>query len=460
MESSPSITVSKRATLIVVVMTSFLNPFMSSSINVALPMIGREFSMSAVLLGWVATVYLLATSVLLVPIGKISDIYGRKKVFVYGMAVYTISSLLLGMSTSATMLLALRFLQGMGAAAFYATGSAILISVFPASERGRVLGIYAAGVYVGLSVGPFLGGLLTQQFGWRSIFLVNVPLGIAILIATLWKLRAEWIGAGEEKFDFRGSLIYGAAVMAMMYGFSTLPAVTGAAAIVAGILCTVVLIKWETKVESPVLCVDLFKNNRVFAFSNLAALISYSAVFAVSFLLSLYLQYIKGLSPQNAGLVLVLMPVIQAVLSPVAGRLSDRFEPRLLASLGMSLTTVGLLPFHFFDQATDIKYILTSLVVLGFGFSFFSSPNTNAVMSSVEKSSYGVASATLSTMRQFGMTFSIGIAMLSFSVFIGKVQITPEYYPAFITSMKIAFLIFAGLCFGGIFASLARGKVH
>jgi MFS family permease len=202
----------------------------------------------------------------------------------------------------------------------------------------------------------------------------------------------------------------------------------------------------------------LFRNNRVFAFSNLAALINYSATFAVTFLLSLYLQYTKELSPQTAGLILVSMPAVQAIFSPVAGSLSDRIAPQILASAGMALTTLGLVLLSLLGENTAIGFILVSLIILGFGFALFSSPNTNAVMSSVEKRAYGVASATLATMRQVGMMLSMGIAMVVFAMYIGRVEITPEYYPVFVKSMKIASLIFAILCFGGIFASLARGK--
>jgi MFS family permease len=205
---------------------------------------------------------------------------------------------------------------------------------------------------------------------------------------------------------------------------------------------------------------NLFRSNTVFVFSNLAALINYSATFAVSFLLSLYLQYIKGLSPQNAGLILVSQPIMQALFSPSAGRLSDRIESRIVASAGMALTVIGLLLLTLLNEETALVFIIVSLMLLGFGFALFSSPNTNAIMSSVEKRFYGVASATLGTMRLIGQTLSMGIAMLIFAIHIGKVQITPEYYAPFLTSTQTAFVVFAVLCFGGIFASLARGNVR
>jgi EmrB/QacA subfamily drug resistance transporter len=450
----------RQAALLVTTVGAFLNPFMSSAINIALPSIGDELAMNAILLSWVATAFLLAATMFLVPLGRIADIYGRKRIFTYGMIIYTAASALSAISTSGTMLIAFRILQGIGGAMIYSTAVAILISVFPPEDRGRVLGINVAAVYAGLSIGPFVGGLLTQYLGWRSIFWVNVPLGLLMLALTFWKLKGEWAEAKGEKFDIVGSIIYSLMLVAIMYGFTMLPGLPGAGLILAGALGIVTFVKWETKVKSPVLDIRLFRNNTVFALSNVAALINYSATFAVSFLLSLYLQYIKGLSPQNAGLVLVAAPLMQAIFSPLAGRLSDKIEPRIVASAGMVLTVIGLIFFIFLDQTTSLWFIIVGLIILGFGFALFSSPNTNAVMSSADKKFYGVASATLSTMRQLGMMFSMGMVMVIFAIYIGHVQITPEYYLPFLRGVDTTFIIFAVLCFGGIFASLARGKVR
>lgn len=457
---SASNVVDKRVALFVAALGSFLTPVMGSSVNVALPSIGGEFGLDAVLLGWVATSYLLAAAMFLVPFGRIADIYGRKRIFTCGVFVYTVSSFASAVSTSAFVLISFRVLQGIGGAMIFGTAVAILTSVFPAGETGKALGINVAAVYLGLSLGPFLGGFLTQHFGWRSIFLANVPLGLVIVVFVLWKLRGEWAGAEGERFDFAGSVIYSLALLALMYGFSLLPAMLGAWLILLGISGILAFVKWEVRVEGPVLDVNLFRNNMVFAFSNLAALISYSSTFAVSFLLSLYLQYIKGLSPQDAGLILVAQPVVQAVFSPFAGRLSDRVEPRIVASTGMALTVVGLFLFTFLDAETSFEFVIACFVLLGFGFALFSSPNTNAVMSSVEKRFYGVASGTLGTMRLIGQMLSMGVVMLMFAVYLGGVQITPEYYMRFLESVKVSFYVFAVLCFGGVFASLARGTVR
>ncbi|HLA98413.1 MAG TPA: MFS transporter [Anaerolineales bacterium] len=450
----------KRLALLATTAGSFLTPFLGSAVNVALPAIGAEFAMNAVQLSWVATAFLLAAAVFLVPLGKLADIHGQKKIFLAGMLLHLVSAISMLQVASANWLIALRAIQGIGSAMIFGTSVAILTSVYPPGERGRALGINVASVYTGLSSGPFLGGLLTQSFGWRSIFLASALLSAAIILLTLWKLGDEWAGARGEKFDLPGSLLYALMLVAVMYGLAQLPSLLGAGLIVSGSLLLLVFIRWESRLESPVLNMRLFRQNRVFALSNLAALINYSATYAVSFLLSLYLQYIQGLPPHRAGLVLVAQPAMQAMFSPLAGRLSDRVESRVVASTGMALIALGLGGLAFLGAETPLALIVPLLMLLGFGFALFSSPNTNAVMGSVERRFYGVASATLGTMRLSGQMFSLGIAMLIFAVVIGRVPITPQYYPAFILSVRVAFAIFAVLCFGGIFASLSRGKLH
>jgi len=450
----------KRVVLLVATMASFIFPFMASAVNIALPSLGKDLSLDAVMLGWIATAYLLSSAALLVPFGRIADIYGRKKIFTCGIGIFTFSSLFSGLANSATMLISCRVLQGIGGAMLAGTAVALLTTVFPANERGKVLGINVAATYIGLSLGPVLGGILTQHFGWRSIFFLSAFLGLLVIGVVLWKLKGEWTGAKGQRFDFAGSVIYSLGLVALVYGFTLLPAVSGVGLIVGGIMGLSAFTRWEMRTRSPVLDIKLFKNSRTFTFSNLAALINYSATFAVTFLISFYLQYVKGFNPQNAGLILVAMPAVQAIFSPLAGRLSDRIEPRLIASVGMALTTVGLVIFIFLNEETSLKLIIGNLILIGFGFALFVSPNTNAIMSSAPKTAYGVASATLATMRQVGMVLSMGVAMLMFTLYIGRVQITPEYYPLFQQSMKTSFIIFAVLCFGGIFASLARGKVR
>jgi EmrB/QacA subfamily drug resistance transporter len=450
----------QKTALIISSLASFMTPFMLSGLNVALPTLGKEFGLDAIALSWVATSYILSAAIFLIPFGKLADIYGRKRIFVYGMIIYSLFSLLITASHSALLLIAMRGLQGIGAAMVFGTGTAILLSVTPNTQRGKVLGINVAAVYIGLSIGPFFGGFLTQHLGWRSIFYLNVILSVAVIVITVWKLRGEWAESKEDKFDLVGATLFGVAILLLMYGSSKLPQPLGIYTIAAGTLSLVVFVRWEIRTKNPILNIKLFTLNSVFAFSNLAAFMNYSASSAVTFLLSLYLQYVKGLSPQNAGLVLVSQPIFMAVISPFAGRLSDKIEPRLLASLGMTFTVVGLLLFTTIQSNSSLFFVSINLMVLGLGFGLFSSPNQNAVMSSVGRDVYGVASATLGTMRLTGQMLSMGIVMLIFSLSIGRTQITPEYHLQFIESIRIAFIIFAAFCFAGIFASLARGKVR
>jgi len=450
----------RRAVLLVATTALFIFSFMASAVNIALPTLGKELSLDAITLSWVATAYLLSSAAFLVPFGRIADMYGRKKIFTFGIVIFTLASVLAGLANSATMLITCRVLQGIGGAMLAGTAAALLTTAFPANERGKVLGIGAAAVYIALSLGPVLGGVLTQRFGWRSVFFPSALLGLAVISVIMWKLKDEWTGAKGERFDFPGSAIYMLGLVALVYGFTLLPAVTGVWLIVGGAIGLAAFVRWEMRAKSPVLGISLFKNSKTFALSNLAALISYSATFAIPFLISLYLQYLKGFTPGSAGLILVAMPAMQAVFSPLAGRLSDRIEPRVISSAGMALTTAGLGIFIFLNEATPLQFIVSNLALVGFGFALFSAPNTNAVMSSAPQTAYGVASATVATMRQIGMVLSMGVIMLLFTLYIGRAEITPEYYPLFQQSMKTSFIIFAALCFGGIFASLARGKVR
>jgi EmrB/QacA subfamily drug resistance transporter len=452
--------VEKGVVLAVASMAVFLTPFMGTSINVALPSIGTEFSTDAVTLSWITTAYLLAALVFLVPFGRLADIHGRRKVFLSGIAGYTVVSLLCGFAPSEEVLIGLRALQGFTDAMMFGTSIAIVTSVYPPQERGRALGITVASVYAGGSLGPFVGGLVTQALGWRAIFFLTAVLGLAAVGMALWKMRGEWAEARGQKFDLVGSLLWGLALLGIMYGFRLLPSFTGVAVMAAGLVFLGGFVVRERRVSYPVLDVHLFSGNTVFALSNLSALISYAATYAVTFLLSLFLQYVKGLDPRTAGLVMLCQPVTQAVFSPLAGRLSDRVEPRVIASAGMALTTAGLLLVSFLGPTSPVVVIAACLVLCGLGFALFSSPNTSAIMGSVDRRFYAVASATTGVMRLSGQNLSMGAAGLILAVFVGPVAITPDVHPAFLRAFRFGFLLFAGLCAAAVLASLARGKVH
>ncbi|MEM0215313.1 MAG: MFS transporter [Archaeoglobaceae archaeon] len=448
----------KKLVLIASTIASFLTPFMGSAVNLALPSIEKEFELDAIFLAWITTAFLLSTAMFLVPMGRLGDIKGRKSLFVLGLLIFTLSSLLCSLAISGESLVVFRFLQGIGSAMIASTGVAMLTSAYPPQERGKVIGINTSAVYVGLSSGPILGGLITQHLGWRALFLF--PLFIAFFaIFAILKVKQEWAEAKGEKFDLTGSLMYTISLFMLIYGFSHLPETLGFLLVFGGILALILFALIEGRTSEPVLNVKMFRKNTVFAMSNLAALLNYSATFAVAFLMSLYLQYIKELSPQEAGLILLAQPVVMALFSPIAGALSDKIEPRIVASIGMALTALSLFLFSIISSETPMEYIIGNLILIGFGFGLFSSPNTNAVMSSVERKFYGLASATLATMRVIGQAFSMGLVTLIFALLIGKSRI-PEVLPDFIIALKTAFVVSAVLCIFGVFASLARGKVR
>ena len=446
--------------LLATTLSSFLTPFMGSAVNVALPFMAKELSMTALSLSWVATSFILAAAITLVPLGRLADIYGRKKIFLYGAIVFTAASGLCAWSPTQTFLIAVRIIQGIGGAMIFSTGTAMLVSAYPAGDRGKILGINIAAVYIGLTIGPFIGGLLTEHLGWRYIFIFTAILGIIIILSVAAMIKEEWSGTKGEGFDFAGSMLYAIALFAIMYGFSLLPTWRAGLLIGLGVLCLGFFIFQQLKQPSPLLDIRLFLDNKVFAFSNLAALINYCATFAVTFLLSLYLQHIKMLTPSQTGIILVAAPFMQAFFSALAGRLSDRLEPQIIACIGMGLNVIGLIPLIFINNDTSIHYIVFCLILLGLGFALFSSPNVNATMSAVENKFYGIASATLGTMRLTGQMFSMGITMLVFAVILGNHPISQANNPLLLKSIQIIFTLLAVICCGGIFASLARGKVH
>lgn len=451
----------RKYTLIVAMTASFMTPFMGSAVNLAIPSIGKEFPSNTLLLSWVVTSYILASATFLLPFGRLADIVGRKKVFLVGISVFSLSSLFCGLAWSIDVLIVFRVFQGVGSAMIFGTSMAILTSVFSPQERGRVLGINVAVVYIGLSLGPVLGGFMTYNFGWQSIFYLIFVVGVLIVPFTVLKLEGEWLGSEGEKYDIIGAVLYSVSLVMLMYGVSSISNSAWAGYIAAvGLFLMILFVWYEFRVEQPVLNIRLFRKNTAFTFSNLAALINYSATFAVGFLLSLILQVVMGYNSQTAGLILLSQPVMMAILSPFAGKLSDRVEPRIVSSWGMALTTLGLIVFSLITINTPIWLVIVNLCLLGTGFALFSSPNSNAVMSSVEKRFYGVASATLGTMRLTGQAVSMAIVTLILVYYVGNVGLSPLYSELLISSARLAFIVFSVLCFVGIFASLARGNIN
>ena len=448
----------KRSVLIATSFAAFLTPFLGASVNLALPTIGKEFNASAIEMGWVMSSYILTTAIFLLPFGRLGDIVGRKKIFTYGILLFTVSTFGIIFSWNIYALIFFRIIQGLSSAMIFGTSMAIITAVFKPGERGRAMGVNVTSTYLGLSLGPVIGGLLTQYFGWRSIFIFLVLLGIMSLILIKQKMKTEWADAAGEKYDWKGSILYGSALLAFMYGFSILPAFTGWICFTAGLLLAVLFVFVELRVVNPVFEFRLILNNKVFAFSSIAAFINYSATSAIGFFMSLYLQYLKDFDARTAGMIMISQPVAMMLLSPVAGKLSDKKNPGTIASFGMAFTSVGLILLCFINENTHIAFLIALLIMLGVGFGLFSTPNSNAIMSSVEKKYLGTASGVVGTVRMVGQMISMGIAMMLLSLYIGRESITPSTYQGLISAMRTGFLIFAILSALGISASLARNK--
>lgn len=453
-------TVSPTAATFIVAAVQFLTPFMMSAVGVALPAIGKEFSAGAFQLGLVEMAYILAGGILMLPAGRFADIKGRKKVFLTGLSVFICATFLIAIAPSMEALIALRFVQGAGSALVATTSIAIISSVVPPQVRGKAMGIVAASVYMGLSASPTLTGFIIQYGSWRWIFWGALPLQLAALWLTFTRLHGEWYGSKGAPFDWAGSLMYAAAICMAMTGVTHLKA--GGIfpfLFIGGLVGLCLFFLWESKTEHPILNVPLLKQNRTFSLSSLVLLANYASSFGVTFFFSLYLQQIKGISPQYAGLILVIQPAIMAVLSPFAGALGDKLNPGKLTMFGLALCTVALATCSTVTASTSLYTLMGILVLLGLGFSLFSSPNLTVIMNCVEPRHYGVAASLSATMRTLGMLTAMSSISFILSLFMGSASVfeAPE---AFITSMQTGFSIFTLVSAIGVACSYASLKAQ
>ncbi len=438
-----------------------MGTFLISSINIALPAIEQSFGLNAISLSWVITAFLVATGIFLLPVGKWGDISGNVRLFKAGLIVFTLASVLCAVSPSGVWLIIARFVQGVGSAFTNTTGQAILVTNFPARNRGQVIGISVASVYAGLATGPFIGGFLTQSLGWHSLFYVAAILGVlSTIIAFAFLEKDTHVPSGDKKVNLRGTLFFVIGLVGLVYGSSHIPSAYGWGLMIFGIVMLVLFWIIESRLANPMFETRLFTHNKLFGFSNLAALINYTATSAIVFFLSLYLQKIQGLPPREAGAVIIAQPVMMAIFSPVVGRLSDRIQPRYFATLGMAMCSIGLFAMSFFTSTTPLWIIILVLVWEGLGFAFFSSPNMNTIMSSVDKSRYGQASGTASSMRIFGQIVGMTIVTFFFAFHFGSKAVTEVNDTIFLIAMKWGFVTFALISVMGIYFSFTRGNVE
>ena len=450
----------QRAALAMVLLNCFTTPLMLSAANVALPAIARDLRLNAVMLSWVPMAYLMASAMFVLIFGRLADMYGRKRIFLYGTAGVVVTSLMAALAVNAASLIVARFLQGVCSAMLYATQMAIVSSVIPPARRGHAIGLAVSTIYLGLTCGPLIGGYLIDVAGWRASFMFHIPLAVIVLLIGLWMVPGEWSAEERGAFDVRGAAIYSLAIVSLCLGVSTLPHAASYFLILTGCAGLYLFFRVARDTVHPIIDVKLFFTNRVFTLSCMAALIIYTATFANIVLVSLYLQYLKGMQAGTAGLIMMIQPLTMAILSPCAGRLSDRIEPRIIASAGMAVTAAGLIMLATINGFASINYLISALVITGIGFSMFSSPNTNAIMGTVEKRYYGSASGSLATMRVLGQMNSMVLVTLVFALVIGQVEIQPENYADLQYAIHLCFAIAASLCLPGIAFSLARGRMH
>lgn len=430
----------------------FLTPFIASAVNIAFTPIGKDFQLSTTELSYLAITSLLTCAVLLLPFGRLADIYSRKKLFLMGALISALSSLTQSVAISHEFLFAGRFLQGISDALISSCALPLLLNNTPRHLYGITLGINTAVVYLGLSLGPSLGGLLISFWGWRSIFALGALLGTAALLFGLKGLPKETETPLKKNFDLCGAILYGITVFLFVFGLSNLPDWKGLIAIGASLFVLIWFIFNQAHKENPLLDYKIFTENRVFAFGNMAGFTNYAATFTVSFLFGIYFQQVRQMQPLWAGIFLLTQPIVQALCSPLAGKMADRKNPIRVAAAGAFLCASGLMALSFLDKDTPIVVIFSFQALMGLGVGFFATPNTKAVMDSVKKADYGTAAGVLATHRLIGMSFSMGVL----SCFLAWYQPpgTPFSSSSFLNAQSLAYIFYSVLSLLGMLACI------
>ncbi len=439
-----------------------MNPLLASMLILALPNIGSEFLVSARDLGWMSTAYILANAVCLVPGAWVVDKCGYKKSFITGTIIVAVTCFLSIFASNYPVLLAFRIASGIGVSLLMITSLAILTRIFPKEKRGFVIGINTTMVYIGLTLGPFLGGILTETLGWKGIFLIMAPVVLLSGIMLFLCMKTEFT-LPVKKFDGVGALLYSVSMLSLMYGLSTITETGSIFLAGVGLLLFAVFIWYEQRRTNPILHVRLFFENKRFARSSYAALLNYAAVYAVTYMISLYLQSVGQLNAAEAGMIMLFQPLIQVVATPIAGKISDKVDAKYLVTFGMILTIIGLLILSGLGLSmTNVAgYIMITQVFIGLGAALFSAPNTSTIMGSVAPAEYSTASSVVSVVRQIGMLISMAVCMAAITLFVGgSDMLGPEMYVEFVEALRVSMLIGTGLAVVGLFFSWFRGPVQ
>lgn len=450
----------QKSAIVVGVSTAFVTTFAGSALNLAIPSMGNYFNMGASGVGWIVTIYVLVIAAFSTPFGKLADMTGRRRILIIGVAGFGIVSVATVFAPNTALLLAMRVVQGIAASMIFATNMPIAISAFPGKERGKAIGLVTSGTYVGLAMGPVLGGLLNNWFGWQAIFIFGACVSIFALAVVIKGVEKDAAEATELKQDVKGNVLYVIMIASFIYGLTAFNSVRfGWAFLAAAFIVGFLYVKTELKAENPMIDVRIFKSNMTYTLSNLTALFNYSATFALGYLVSIYLQVVMGFSSQAAGIILITQPLFMAVLSPRMGKLSDRIAPYKLASAGMGMCALALMFFVFIKGTTPLILVIAALALAGIGIAFFSSPNTNVIMGCVPPAKFGVANSILATMRTTGQSSGMAIITLVVSGTIGNVSLYEVTADQLIGTIHTAFIVFTVLCAAGIFMSLQRKHV-
>jgi MFS family permease len=436
---------SRRNVLLASALGSSLAPFMVAGLLVAVPTIGKEFGANASLLGWLTNVFFLAAAVFLVPLGRVADVRGAKKVFTLGIGIYLVSVSLCVVAPNIFFLIGARFLTGIGAAMVFGTSIALLSLVFPLAERGKAIGINVTAMSVGFLLGFFLGGLLTFYIGWRSIFAVTIPLEVLVLWLIFSRIRGECELAREKELDLPGMALYGSALFLTVTGFSSLPRFEGVATLAGGLVVLAVFVFRERRAFHPLLNLHLFRANTTFLISNLTVLLFNTSNFAVIFLLTLYLQSLRQFDVRIAGVILLVPIIFMSLFSAYAGRLSDRIPPRWVVGSGIGFSSIGLILFTSLNDQTSLYLIIGALSLAGLGIAFCQAPLVRTSVSAVSREMTGLASGMIETMRLVGMTISIAISIIVFTLYVGNEMVTPQLHVPYLSSIRLIFWIYLGI---------------
>jgi len=436
---------------------SFMSALDGSIVNTLLPILRSALQSNVAAIEWVVIVYLLVISGLLLTFGRLGDLRGHKSVYVWGFGIFVASSALCGAVWSASLLVVFRGMQAIGGAMLASNAPAIVTGNFPPEQRGRAFGLVAMLTYLGLTVGPSLGGWLTQAFGWRTVFYINVPVGALALALSLFFIPKEAPAEGGQPFDLPGAAVFLAGLTALLLGLNKgaewgwfSPAVLGL--LVGALLLLVVFIQIERRSPTPMLDLSLFRIP-MFSTSSLSAVLNYICVYSITFLMPFYLIQGRGLNPAQAGLLLTAQPVLMAITAPISGALSDRFGSRWPGMLGMAVLAGGLLLLSSFSAETELWLVAAGLAVSGAGTGTFISPNTSALMGSAPRARQGIASGVLATARNFGMVLGIGLAGAIFTTHLAQNTLDALY-----KGVEVGFLVAAGVAVLGIVILAVKEK--